>query len=84
MNEFQEQTTRPFNFKEACKYLSLSASTLYKKTHRKEITFYRPAGKLIYFLQSDLNSWLLKNKISSNQNIDEKAIDHITKNGAVL
>lgn len=84
MKEFQELQNRPLNFKEACKYLSLSASTLYKKTHHKEITFYRPSGKLVYFLQSDLDAWLLRNKIESNQNIDQQAIDYVTRKAGGL
>lgn len=52
-------------FKEALALLGISASTLYKLTHQRAITFYKPNGKLLYFKRADLTNWMLQNKQDS-------------------
>ncbi len=64
------------SLKEASLYLGISKSTLYKMTFENKISHYKPSGKLIYFKKEDLDDYLLKNKIISNDefesNIDSK------------
>ncbi|MCC7026422.1 MAG: helix-turn-helix domain-containing protein [Saprospiraceae bacterium] len=50
------------NASEACLYMRIAKSTLYKLTSARKITHYCPQGKLIYFKKSDLDQFLLKNK----------------------
>ena len=50
------------SFKEALALLDISASMLYKLTHKRAINFYKPNGKLIYFKKEDLTNWMLGNK----------------------
>ena len=65
---------------EASEYLNISVSWLYKLTHLKKIPHYKPNGKMIYFKKSDLNSWLLRNRIDSEEESEQKAIDNIIHN----
>lgn len=60
-------------FKEACRYTGLSKSWLYKKTRNGEVAHYKPDGKRIYFKRSELENWLLRNKVSSREEISRKA-----------
>ena len=48
---------------EAAKFLCASKSFMYKMTSQKLIPHYIPGGKKIYFKKSDLEDWLLKNRI---------------------
>lgn len=50
------------NFNEACQYLKLSQSHLYKMTSAGSIPHYKPNGKKLYFKRSELESWLLGNR----------------------
>lgn len=43
-------------------YTGLSTSYIYKLTHRKEIPFFKPMGKRIYFKRSEIDQWLLRNR----------------------
>ncbi|HBI39989.1 MAG TPA: DNA-binding protein, partial [Tenacibaculum sp.] len=43
------------NLNEAAKYLDISKSHLYKLTSRKEIPFYCPQGKRLYFKKDELD-----------------------------
>ena len=48
---------------EAAKFLCASKSFMYKMTSQKIIPHYIPGGKRIFFKKSDLEDWLLKNRI---------------------
>jgi len=56
-------------FEEACDYLHYSKSHLYKFTMLREIPFYKPNNRRIYFLQEDLDNWIEKSRISSRAEI---------------
>jgi len=58
--ESQGITTKEvLNFNEACQYLELSQSHLYKLTSTGAIPHYKPNGKKIYFNRHELDGWLL-------------------------
>lgn len=54
-------TKRVFTFQDACMYIGVSDSMLYKLTANKEIPHYKPRGKMIYFAKEELDEWLLQN-----------------------
>lgn len=54
-------TKRVFTFQEACMYIGVSESMLYKLTSAKEIPHYKPRGKMLYFAKEELDEWLLRN-----------------------
>lgn len=54
-------TKKVFTFQEACMYIGVSESLLYKLTSSKEIPHYKPRGKMLYFAKEELDEWLLKN-----------------------
>jgi excisionase family DNA binding protein len=75
-----QQTDKLMSFREACEYADLSASQMYKYTHRGEIPHYKPNGKKLYFSKSDLDVWLKRNRIKTKSEIDQEAINHIGRN----
>lgn len=54
-------TKKVFTFQEACMYIGVSESLLYKLTSNKEIPHYKPRGKMLYFAKEELDEWLLQN-----------------------
>lgn len=66
------------SFKEALAMLDVSASTLYKLTHKRAITYYKPNGKLIYFKKADLVEWMLQNKQPSTKEVKEIVLNKLT------
>jgi excisionase family DNA binding protein len=64
------------NFQEACKYTGLSKSWMYKLTHRGSIPHYKPDGKMLYFKTTELENWMLRNKVLSDEEIRSKAAKH--------
>lgn len=63
---------------EAAIFLGISKSSLYKMTHKHELPFYRPNGKLIYFEKSELVKWMRQNRSMSEEEIKETAVQHIS------
>jgi len=63
------QQPRPLTLEEAAKYLNISKSRLYTLTSRAEIPFYKPTGKRCYFLKSDLDAFLLRNRVRTREEI---------------
>lgn len=46
---------------EACDYLEISESHLYRLTSSKQIPHYKPNGKMIFFNRKELCEWVMRN-----------------------
>lgn len=68
-NEIQKDV---LTVEEACKFLSISESYLYKLTSGNKISYFKPEGKKIYFQRADLESWILRNKVKSNDELEDE------------
>ena len=67
-----------YSTKEAAHFLGVSVSYMQKLIAAKKITHYRPSGrKLILIKRSDLNDFIMKNKIYSNDDIDSIVADNL-------
>jgi excisionase family DNA binding protein len=58
---------------ELCKYLKMKISTLYQKTHKREIPFNK-IGKTMYFKKDEIDKWLAdgKQETKEEQNIERE------------
>lgn len=65
------QEPRPLSLPEAASYMSISRSRLYFLTSQNLISHFKPTGKKIYFKKSDLDSFLLRNRVSTRQELAE-------------
>jgi len=70
-----------FTFAEACLYLDLSSSHLYKLTSANAIPCYCPQGKKLYFRRSELDLWLTRSRSASVAEVEQKAADYISGKG---
>ena len=64
---------------EAALFMGISKSSLYKMTHKHELPFYRPNGKLIYFEKSELVKWMLQNRSMTEEEIKDAAIQQMSE-----
>lgn len=65
---------------QAAKILDFSVSKMYKMSHNREIPIYKPSGKKVYFKRDDLLKYQSNNRIASMAEIEQEAIDYITRN----
>ena len=66
------------NFEELVEYTGLSQSYLYKLTSKGDIPFYRPNGKQLYFNKAEIDSWLLRNRSKTNEEIQNEVTTNLT------
>ncbi|WP_298262394.1 helix-turn-helix domain-containing protein [uncultured Lutibacter sp.] len=83
LQEQQRLQKQVLNFNETCKYLELSQSHLYKLTSTAAIPHYKPNGKKIYFQRQELDQWLLRNRMDSQDEIEQQAADYLIKKGKI-
>lgn len=68
---------------EAARYMGISMSYLYKLTMRKQIPHYKPMGKICYFNRNEVEQWLLSNRVSTDNELTNKAMTYCRKGAAV-
>ena len=59
--------------KETAAYLGMALSYLYKLTSKKSIPFYTPTGKKIYFKKSELDEWMNRGRVATNEENESRA-----------
>ena len=69
------------DFEETAAYINQSRSYLYKLTSQGLIPHYKPNGKKIYFSRSELDSWMLNNKVYSAEELEQKTDNHLAGMG---
>lgn len=74
-------TKEVLTFSEAATFTGLSRSYLYKLTSGQKIPHSKPTGKLVYFDRSELQAWLLQNRVSTTDEIASKAQTFCMKKG---
>lgn len=58
---------------EAAQFTGLKTSTIYKMTSGQKIPHSKPGGKRVYINIKDLKEWLLQNRVSTTDEIQERA-----------
>jgi excisionase family DNA binding protein len=79
IKEEQVNNETLFNTKDACAYLNISKSTIYKLTSNKSIAFYKPNGKNMYFKKEALDNYIKRHKQISNSDIETQTNNYLTK-----
>lgn len=68
---------------ETAHYMGVSMSYLYKLTMRKQIPHYKPLGKMCYFNRNEVEQWLQSNRVSTDQELNNKALSYCRKGADV-
>jgi excisionase family DNA binding protein len=67
------------NIDETAKLINLAKSSVYGLVHQNKIPYHKK-GKRLYFLKSEILSWLKSGKHQTQSEIEEKANVYIIKN----
>ncbi|MCY0971044.1 helix-turn-helix transcriptional regulator [Chryseobacterium wangxinyae] len=65
-----------FNIDEVAAYTGLSKLYLYKLTSKNEIPHYKPNGKNIFFKKDEIDTWLLRNRQATNEELETEAVNY--------
>ena len=55
-------TELKLTFPEAVKYVDLSESYMRQLCHKKQIPYYKPRGRRIYFSKPELDEWIFRGR----------------------
>lgn len=66
-----------FNIDEVSTYTGLSKLYLYKLTSKNGIPHYKPNGKNVYFKKEEVDNWLLRNRQSTNEELNSEGINYV-------
>ena len=55
----------------------LSKGYIYKLTCKKEIPYYKPNGKLIYFDRQEVEGWMKQNRVNSVVEAEQQASKYL-------
>lgn len=80
MRQQHLQQKELLTFEEACEFLGFKPSYLYKKTAAGELPCYAPTGRKLIFRRSELTDWALRNRRATQEELNQQATDHLTKN----
>lgn len=64
-------------FEDVALITGLSRSYLYKLTSANQIPHYKPSGKQLYFDREEVENWLKRNKIETEDETDRKATNYV-------
>jgi excisionase family DNA binding protein len=70
----------PLNAERAADYLGVSERTLYGLVCKKQITFSKPSGKLLFFRREDLDAWAYQNTTLAEFEVEKKADELLNRN----
>lgn len=59
----------------------LSKAYIYKLTCRKEIPYYKPNGKLVYFDRQEVEGWMKRNRVNSIVEAEQMASKYLLEKG---
>ena len=54
-----------------------SKSHLYKLTCSHQIPHYKPSGKQVYFDRAEIEDWMKRNRVATDQEINQKASNYM-------
>ena len=60
----------------------LSKAYIYKLTCRKEIPYYKPNGKLVYFDRQEVEDWMKRNRVNSMAEAEQMASKYLLEKGS--
>lgn len=72
-SDHEEDEERLLNVREAARFLGDAVATLYGRTSRNEIPFYK-RGKKVYFKKSELFAWIEEGKVKSQSEILRESV----------
>lgn len=66
-----------YTAEEAATYLGLSKRQVYRLAENHEFPYSRPGGKMIYVKRKDIVKWISKNRIMSEEEMDEMVAEKL-------
>ena len=80
-DETASNTKEVMTTEEVAEYMGVSKGTIYKLTMTRQVPYYKPTDRMCYFKRSELEAWLLSNRISTDEELEQKALAYCMRKG---
>ena len=60
--------------------LGVSKSYVYKLTSKRILPHYKPMGKVVYFKREDIEDWIFRNRMTTDEELEMQAVNYCNKN----
>lgn len=67
------------NIEQVASFIGLSKTTIYGLTHERSIPRFK-TGKRLYFKKSEIVNWITSTKVTTKQELNERADIYLSKN----
>lgn len=68
-----EQNTNIMTVSQVATLTGMSKQTIYHLTHTRQIPYYKPSGKLLFFKREEVEAWLLRNRVNTAEETERAA-----------
>ena len=62
----------------------LSKNYIYKLTSSRQIPYYKPNGKLMYFDKKEIEDWMRQNRMETTDEANQRALAYVVEKGGIL
>ena len=84
LNELEEikhlallSAKKVLNIQDCATLTGLSVSHLYKLTCRKQIPYYKPNNKFLYFDRAEIEAWMKQGRVGTEEEIETMAATYV-------
>lgn len=60
--------------------LGVSKSYVYKLTSKRILPHYKPMGKVVYFKREEIEDWIFRNRMTTDEELEMQAVNYCNKN----
>ena len=71
----------PLNAPAAAAYLGVTKRALYSLVFKKQVSCYRPTGKMLYFSREDLDDYVFRNRTAATPELHTMAEELLIEGG---
>ena len=68
---------------EVVTYIGQSKSSIYKLTSKREIPFYSPGGKKLYFKRKEIDSWIYSSRVSATNEFESEVENYLSRTNKI-
>lgn len=80
MNNIEKQAREILRVDDVAELIGSNRNGIYKLVFNRRIPHYKPTGGRLYFKRSEIEAWLLSNRVAPMDELEQQAAAYMVKN----
>ncbi len=80
MNNIEKQVREILRVDDVAELIGSTRNGIYKLVFNRRIPHYKPTGGRLYFKRSEIEAWLLSNRVAPMDELEQQAAAYMVKN----